>query len=71
MAGTRGRHSKTQSFEFCQDLWIRIEYLRVRLAKSLLLLSLIANEFARRIHGLGQSGGGRGTGIEPSPGTPS
>ena len=33
MARTRGRPSNTQSFEFCQDLWIRIEYLRVRLAK--------------------------------------
>jgi hypothetical protein len=33
MARTRGRPSKTQSFEFCQDLWVRIEYLRVRLAK--------------------------------------
>jgi hypothetical protein len=33
MAGTRGRPPKTQSFEFCQDLWTRIEYLRVRLAR--------------------------------------
>jgi len=33
MARTRGRPSKTQSFEFCQHLWIRIEYLRVLLAK--------------------------------------
>jgi hypothetical protein len=35
--------------------------------KSLLLLGLIANKFARRIHGFGQAGGGRGTGFEPSP----
>jgi hypothetical protein len=33
MAGTRGRPAKTQSFEFCQDLWVRIEYLRFHLAK--------------------------------------
>jgi hypothetical protein len=33
MAETRGRPSTTQSFEFCQDLWVRIEYLRFRLAK--------------------------------------
>jgi hypothetical protein len=33
MAGTRGRPPKTQSFEFCQDLWVRIEYLRFHLAK--------------------------------------
>jgi hypothetical protein len=33
MARTRGRPVKTQSFEFCQDLWVRIEYLRVCLAK--------------------------------------
>jgi hypothetical protein len=33
MARTRGRPPKTQSFEFCQDLWTRVEYLRVRLAK--------------------------------------
>jgi hypothetical protein len=33
MARTRGRPAKTQSFEFCQDLWVRIEYLRVCLAK--------------------------------------
>lgn len=39
--------------------------------KSLLLQGLIAREFIQRIRGLGQSGGGRGTGIEPSPGTPS
>jgi hypothetical protein len=29
---TRGRPPKTQGFEFCQDLWTRIEYLRVHLA---------------------------------------
>jgi hypothetical protein len=33
MARTRGRPPKTQSFEFCQSLWTRIEYLRVRLAR--------------------------------------
>jgi hypothetical protein len=33
MARTRGRPAKTQSFEFCQDLWVRIEYMRVCLAK--------------------------------------
>jgi hypothetical protein len=38
--------------------------------KSLLLLGLIANKFERRTHGLGQAGGGRGTGIEPSPRRP-
>jgi len=30
----------------------------------------IANKFARRIHGFGQAGGGRGTGLEPSPRRP-
>ncbi len=38
--------------------------------KSLLLEGLIANKFTRRINGFGQAGGGRGTGIEPSPRTP-
>jgi hypothetical protein len=33
--------------------------------KSLLLLGLVARDFTRRICSLGQSGGGRGTGIEP------
>jgi len=36
--------------------------------KPLLLWGLIANKFARRIHGFGQAGGGRATGIQPSPG---
>jgi hypothetical protein len=31
------------------------------------ILGLIAREFTRRIRGLGQSGGGRGAGVEPSP----
>jgi hypothetical protein len=35
--------------------------------KSLLLLGLFAREFTRRIPGLGQAGGGRGTGFKPSP----
>ena len=30
----------------------------------------IANKFTRRIHGFGRAGGGRGTGVEPSPGSP-
>jgi hypothetical protein len=34
---------------------------------SLLLLGLIANKIARRINGFGRVGGGRGTGVEPSP----
>ena len=44
---------------------------RSSIEKSLLLLGLIANKFTRRIHGFGPAGGGRGTGVEPSPGTPS
>jgi hypothetical protein len=35
--------------------------------KSLRLLGLIAHKFTRRIRTFGQAGGGRGTGIEPSP----
>jgi len=35
--------------------------------KSLPLLGLIAHKLTQRIHGFGQGGGGRGTGIEPSP----
>jgi hypothetical protein len=35
--------------------------------KSLQLLGLIAHKLSRRICGFGQGGGGRGTGIEPSP----
>ena len=38
--------------------------------KSLLLLGLIAREFARRTHSLGQAGGGRETRIELSPQPP-
>jgi hypothetical protein len=38
--------------------------------KSPLLLGLIANKFRRRIQSFGQAGGGRGTGVEPSPRTP-
>jgi hypothetical protein len=38
--------------------------------KSLRLLGLIANKFTRRIRGFDQGGGGRGTGIEPSPRSP-
>jgi hypothetical protein len=38
--------------------------------KSPLLLGLIANKFTRRAHGFGQAGGGRGTGIQPSPRSP-
>src|SRR6266852_5754599 len=38
--------------------------------KSLLPLGLTANEFTRRIRCFGQTGGGRGTGIEPSPRSP-
>ena len=38
--------------------------------KTLLLLGLTANKFTRRIHGFGQAGGGRGTGVEPSPRKP-
>jgi hypothetical protein len=37
--------------------------------KSLLLLGSIADKFEQRIHGFGQAGGGRGTGIEPSLGS--
>jgi hypothetical protein len=33
MTRTRGRPPKTRSFEFCQGLWVRIEYLRFCLAK--------------------------------------
>jgi hypothetical protein len=35
--------------------------------KSVLLPGLFAREFTRRIRRLGQAGGGRGTGFEPSP----
>jgi hypothetical protein len=35
--------------------------------KSLLPLGPIANKFAQRINGFGQAGGGRETGIQPSP----
>jgi hypothetical protein len=38
--------------------------------KSLPLLGLIARKITRRIRGFGQGGGGRGTGIEPSPRSP-
>src|ERR1019366_4821211 len=38
--------------------------------KWLRLLGSIANEVAWRTHDLGQAGGGRGTGVEPSPRTP-
>src|SRR3982074_390033 len=38
--------------------------------KWLRLLGLITYEFARRKHSLGQNGGGRGTGFEPSPRRP-
>jgi hypothetical protein len=38
--------------------------------KSLWLLGLFAHKFTRRIHTFGQAGGGRGTGIEPSPRAP-
>jgi hypothetical protein len=38
--------------------------------KSLPLLGLIAHKLTRRICGFGQAGGGRGTGIEPSPRRP-
>ena len=38
--------------------------------KSLLPLGLIANKFGQRIHGSSQAGGGRGTGVEPSPSNP-
>jgi hypothetical protein len=33
MTRNRGRPPKTQSFEFCQDLWVRIEYLRFLFTK--------------------------------------
>jgi hypothetical protein len=33
-------------------------------------IGLIANKVARRIDDYGQAGGGRGTGIEPSPRSP-
>jgi hypothetical protein len=36
---------------------------------SAVVLGLIANQSIGRIHGFGQTGGGRGTGIEPSPRT--
>jgi hypothetical protein len=39
--------------------------------KLVLLLGLIVNKCAQRIHGFGQAGGGRGTGVEPSPRAPS
>jgi hypothetical protein len=35
--------------------------------KSLLILGLITNILAQRIDGFGEAGGGRGTGIQPSP----
>jgi hypothetical protein len=38
--------------------------------KSLLIMGLIANKVAQRIGYCGQSGGGRGTGFEPSPRNP-
>ena len=38
--------------------------------KSLLKLGLISNILARRIEGCGEAGGGRGTGVEPSPRKP-
>jgi hypothetical protein len=38
--------------------------------KWLRLLGPIADKFAWRTHGLGQAGGGRGTGLEPSPCNP-
>jgi hypothetical protein len=38
--------------------------------KLLLLLGLNAHKLMRRICGFGQGGGGRGTGIEPSPRSP-
>jgi hypothetical protein len=39
--------------------------------KSQLILGSIANIFPQRTGGCSEAGGGRGTGIEPSPGTPS
>jgi hypothetical protein len=35
--------------------------------KSLLLIGLFGNKLAQRMLGLGQTGGGRGTGVEHSP----
>jgi hypothetical protein len=35
--------------------------------KSLLPIGLIASKFGQRMHAFSQAGGGRGTGIEPSP----
>jgi hypothetical protein len=36
-------------------------------SESLLIMGLIANNVAQRLDDCGQAGGGRGTGIEPSP----
>jgi hypothetical protein len=53
MARTRGRPPKTQSFEFCQDLWTRIEYLRIHLARPNGRLASISYV----VTALGQNGG--------------
>jgi hypothetical protein len=46
--------------------WLCLSAVQSSNEKSLLSQGLFAREFIQRIRGLGQSGGGRGTGIEPS-----
>jgi hypothetical protein len=59
------RIRRVQSFREKWVIWRRMSRhcrLEVRSSnkKSLLLLGLIANKFAQRIHGFGQAGGGKG-----------